>query len=194
MQPLRSYSHRQEILLRAKHVLTGALAIALVAIGGPASAAGSGDTTVTFTVTVGAISITVPTSAGLPAGVPGGTTSGQLGSVTVTDNRALLNAFWTSTVSSTDYTTGAGTAAETITKSNVSYWSGPATATTGNGTFTPGQATSTQKQPLTTAITAFSMTGGNGNNSASWNPTLVVAVPASAVGGLYTGTVTHSVA
>ncbi|WP_429194491.1 hypothetical protein [Kitasatospora sp. MAP12-15] len=165
-----------------------------MAIAGPASAAGSGDTTVTFTVTVGAISITVPSSAGLPAGVPGGTTSGQLGAVTVTDNRALLNAFWTSTVSSTDYTTGGGTAPETITKSNVSYWSGPATATTGNGTFTPGQATSTQKQALTTAITAFSMTGGSGDNSATWNPTLVVAVPASAVGGLYTGTVTHSVA
>ncbi|WP_459648458.1 hypothetical protein [Kitasatospora sp. Ki12] len=148
----------------------------------------------TFTVTVGAISITVPSSAGLPAGVPGGTINGQLGAVTVTDSRALLNASWTSTVSSTDYTTGAGTGAETITKNNVSYWSGPATATTGNGTFTPGQATFAQKQPLTVAITAFSMTSGNGNNSATWNPTLVVAVPSSAVGGLYAGTVTHSVA
>jgi hypothetical protein len=180
--------------LRAKKTVTGAITLLLVAIGGPASAAGSGDTTVTFTVTVGAISITVPTSAGLPSGTPGSTISGELGSVAVIDNRALLNASWTSTVSSTDYTTGAGTAAETIAKSDVSYWSGPATATSGTGTFTPGQPTAAQRQPLTTAITAFSMTAGTGNNSATWDPTLVVAVPTSAVGGLYTGTVTHSVA
>ena len=52
-----------------------------------------------------------------------------------------LDAMWITTVSSTDFTTGAATTPETVTKSNVSYWSGPATATTGQGTFTPGQAT-----------------------------------------------------
>ncbi len=31
-------------------------------------------------------------------------------------------------------------------------------------------------------------------NSASWNPTLVISVPAAAVGGLYSATITHSVA
>ncbi|MDH6124622.1 hypothetical protein P3T39_001564 [Kitasatospora sp. GP82] len=181
--------------MRARKLLiVGSAASFLVAVGGPASAAGSGNTTVTFSITVGALSITVPASAGLPAGTPGGTITGQLGAVTVTDNRALLTASWTSTVSSTDYTTGGGTASETITKSNVSYWSGPATATTGSGTFTPGQATATQKQPFSSTVTAFTLTAGVGNNSASWNPTLVVAVPAAAVGGNYTGTVTHSVA
>jgi hypothetical protein len=40
----------------------------------------------------------------------------------------------------------------------------------------------------------MSLTAGVGNNSAAWNPTLVVTAPAAAVTGLYTGTVTHSVA
>jgi hypothetical protein len=32
-----------------------------------------------------------------------------------------------------------------------------------------------------------------GDNTASWNPTVAINVPASAVGGTYTGTLTHSV-
>jgi hypothetical protein len=180
--------------MRLRYLATATSALLMAGLGAPAHAAGSGNTTVTFTITVGALSITVPGSAGLPAGTPGGSISGQLGAVTVTDERALLSAAWTTTVTSTDYTTGAGTGPETIPKADVSYWSGPATATTGTGTFTPGQATAAQAQSLSAARTAFSLTGGVGNNSASWNPTLVVAVPTSAVGGLYTGTVTHSVA
>jgi hypothetical protein len=64
-----------------------------------------------------------------------------MGPVAVTDLRGALTATWTTTVSSTDYTTGGGTPAETIPKADVSYWSGPATATTGVGVFTPGQLT-----------------------------------------------------
>jgi hypothetical protein len=47
---------------------------------------------------------------------------------------------------------------------------------------------------VSAAQTAF--TGGSlvGNNSASWNPTLIVTIPAAAVVGTYTGTVTHTVA
>jgi hypothetical protein len=33
-----------------------------------------------------------------------------------------------------------------------------------------------------------------GSVSVSWNPTIVVNIPASAVVGTYTGTITHSVA
>lgn len=36
-------------------------------------------------------------------------------------------------------------------------------------------------------------TAGVGNNSASWAPALVVSVPASKAGGVYTGTLTQSV-
>lgn len=47
---------------------------------------------------------------------------------------------------------------------------------------------------LSVARTAFSLTGGSGTNSASWNPTLSVLAPASVVAGTYTATTTHSVA
>ena len=171
--------------------LAGTLAATLAS---PAQAATTGDTTTTFTVQAGALSIAVPASAAVGSGTPGSSFSGQLGAVTVTDTRALLTASWTATVSSTDFTTGGGTAAETIAKANVSYWSGLATSTSGVGVFTPGQATAVQAQSLSVPRTAFTLTAGTGNNTAAWNPTLVVSVPAAAVGGTYTGTVTHSVA
>ena len=41
---------------------------------------------------------------------------------------------------------------------------------------------------------AFTLTGGSGANTASWNPTVRVRIPATAVAGAYSGTVTQSVA
>ena len=43
-------------------------------------------------------------------------------------------------------------------------------------------------------LKAVTGTEGVGDNTASWDPALSVAVPASAVAGTYTGTLTHSVA
>ena len=48
-------------------------------------------------------------------------------------------------------------------------------------------------QTLDTPRTAFSHTG-TGSNSATFAPTMIFAVPAPAVAGTYTGTVTHSLA
>jgi hypothetical protein len=143
---------------------------------------------------VGFLSISVPSSAALPAATPGTTDSGQLGAATVTDNRALGSASWTATVTGTAFVSGSGTGQQTIPLAQVSYWSGPATATSGSGTFTPGQAAATNAVNLTAGRVAFSLTGGSGVNSASWNPTLSVQVPAGAVAGTYTATITESVA
>jgi hypothetical protein len=41
--------------------------------------------------------------------------------------------------------------------------------------------------------TAFSVSAAAGDNSASWNPTIVINIPTGTTGGIYTGTVTHSV-
>ncbi|MFI9644053.1 hypothetical protein ACIG87_29055 [Micromonospora sp. NPDC051925] len=46
----------------------------------------------------------------------------------------------------------------------------------------------------TTPLTAFTHVGGTGNNTATWNPTLVVNVPLDSQAGISPGTVTHSVA
>jgi hypothetical protein len=170
------------------------LVLAAVSAAMPADAATSGGTTTTFVVNSGALAITVPATANLGSGNPGGSISAQLGSVSVTDTRALLTAAWTTSATSSSFTTGGATTAETIANSAISYWSGPATATTGTGTFTPGQANVGAAQALGSSRTAFALSAGVGNNSATWNPTIVVAVPAAAVGGTYTGTITHSVA
>ena len=141
------------------------------------------------------LAITVPSSANLGS-VPTGTLtrSAQLGTVTVTDDRALA-VTWTATASSTDLVTGAGTAAETIAKASISYWSGPATASTGLAVRTPGQLTFAQAVTLAVPRTAFSALGTIlVANSTSWNPTIVITIPPAAVAGTYTATITHSVA
>jgi hypothetical protein len=145
------------------------------------------DTTVTFTVTTGALSMSAPVSADLGIGAPGTTISGALGPVTVTDDRALLSASWTTTASSSDWTTGAATPAETITATDVGYDPGSITTT---GTIT---ATGTPVTLSGTAAPVVTGTSGVGDNTATWNPVISVAVPASAVGGPYPGTLTQSV-
>lgn len=156
------------------------------AANGPA--AGDPDTIVTFTVTTGGVSMTAPASVNLGSGAPGTTITHALGTVTVTDARAALTATWTATASSTNFTTGAGTPAETIPAGDVGYDPGAIT-TTGTITATGTPITlSGAAQPVVTG------TAGVGDNTASWDPTLSVAVPASAVGGAYTGTLTQSVA
>ena len=168
----------------------------LVALPVAAGAATTGTTTTTFTLNGGALSITAPgTTVNLgSASVGAGTITAQLGTVSVNDARGLLNGSWTSTVSASHFTTGGGTAAETIGATNVSYWSGAATATSGVGTLLGSQLTSGLAVAINAAQTAF--TGGSlvGNNSASWDPTMVITIPAAAVVGTYTGTVTHTVA
>jgi hypothetical protein len=159
------------------------------------------DTTVTFTVSVGALSLTAPGTVDLGTGAPGTTITGVLGgvpagppSVIVTDDRALLAATWIATASASSWTTGAGTPLETIPVTDVGYAVGPISTTgtiTATGTDLPagtaaGDLSGTAK-PVVTG------TAGSGNNTARWNPTISVAVPASAVGGAYTGTLTQSV-
>ena len=160
-----------------------------------AQGATTGDTTTTFTLTAGVLAITPPASANLGSVATGtANTSAQLGSISISDGRGALLGTWTSSVSSTDFTTGGATSNETIAKAQADYWSGAATATTGVGTFTPGQANVGAKQALSASRTAFSASSVVGNNTATWNPTVIVTIPAAAVAGVYTGTITHSVA
>lgn len=142
------------------------------------------------------LEITVPDTRALLSGVPGGQITRTLTTVTVHDRRTGGQAgSWVATVSATSFTTGGGSPAETIPGAAVSYWSGPATATMGPGAFTPGQADAAAAQTLDVTRTAFSHAQSSpGENSASWNPTVIVSVPSGAVAGAYTGTVTHSVA
>lgn len=143
----------------------------------------------TVAVVTGVLSITAPASAGLGATAPGGTISAGLGTVQVTDDRAGLAVSWTATVSSTDFTTGGGSAAETIPVQDAHYLISGFTATTGSATFTSTPVTD-MSAAAQTVVTA---TNVHGDNSATWNPVVQVAVPSGAVAGIYSATITHSV-
>jgi hypothetical protein len=171
-------------------VLSVAAAGSMVLLAAPADA-GQG---VTFSLTAGSLTISDPADKALGSIATGTSTlTNTLGTVSVTDNRGALNGTWTASVVSTDFTTGGATADETIVKGQIDYWSGAATATSGTAVRVPGQLLSANKQALSASRTAFSATGVVGNNTASWIPTVVVNVPAQAVAGTYSGTITHSV-
>jgi hypothetical protein len=171
-------------------------------------------TPVTFTITsVGTLSITVPTatvSLGSEAapGTDGATTlssgsgddgSTDFGNVTVIDNRSLDPADWTATVSSTDFTTTPvlGGPTDTIVAADAYYdTNGVAGAGAGFANGDIADVTAGLASPLnlsTTAQPVVSETGFDGDNGATWDPTITVLIPAHAVVGVYNGTVTHSV-
>jgi hypothetical protein len=190
--------------MRVRAWKAGATALAAVTVAAawvatPAFADPSGGTTTTFEITAGTLDITVQSDADLGTGVTTEAISGQLGEVAVTDSRSAADASWLAGAHSSDFTTGAGGANRTVAADLIDYWSGPATAgPVGSGTFTPGEATDADAVPFdadnTTNIDAFTHDGGTGNNSVSWNPTVIVNPPDDIVIGIYTGTVTHSVA
>jgi hypothetical protein len=96
---------------------------------------------------------------------------------------------WTATVSVTTFTTSGKTAAETIPAGNGTYLISGLVATTGSATCTTAPSTTLALTPKP-VVTASSVAG---NNSATWNPRINVQIPAGAVTGTYTATITHSV-
>ncbi len=159
--------------------------VALSAAGSPASA----ETPATITVTGGALTLTMPTaSANLGTranSVAGGTISGQLGEVQVNDARsAVAGSGWVVSVISTAFTPPSGPA---IPAAAVSYAAGPIVKV--------GTATYTANDPanLTGVAPAVTATGITGDNSATWNPTVSVAVPGGMAANVYSATITHSV-
>jgi hypothetical protein len=178
---------RKALAVTATAVLAGSV------LGGLAAPASAGTTT-TFSITSGALSVTAPSSVALSDVAPGGNATGALGPVSVADARASLTGAWTASVVSSAFTTGGGTTAETIPATAVTYWSGLATSTSGLGVFVPGQLTALNAVAINAPQTAFSRALSVGNSTAAWSPTVTVAVPATAVVGTYTGTITHSIA
>jgi hypothetical protein len=170
---------------------------AVLALSSSPSQVGPGspeDTTVTFTVTsTGTLSMTAPDSAILGTGAVGTTISAGLGPVTVTDDRALDAASWIVTASATDWTTGAGTLVETIPATDVSY--DPGTITPSGVITVAGFPTTLANAAVGPAVdpTVVAGTAGVGDNGATWDPTISVAVPGDAVAGDYVGTLTQSV-
>jgi hypothetical protein len=155
----------------------------------PTWAATTGGTGATVTLVGGALSMTVQASAGnlgsLTNTVSGGTINGPLGQVQVSDARsAAAGSGWVASVISTAFTPLAG---PTIAASAVGYTAGVITKV--------GTATYTANDPvnLTGVSPAVTATGITGDNSATWDPTIHVAVPGGTIAGVYSATITHSV-
>jgi len=171
--------------MRRRHLLlataTGMLALSTAL---PASA-----TTGTITITAGSLSITVPADAGnlwtKGETVAPDTVSGSLGQVQVNDARnAAAGSGWVASVISSAFTPPAGPA---IAASAVGYTAGTITKV--------GTATYTANNPpnLTGVAPAVTATGITGDNSATWNPTISVAVPGGTAAGVYSAIITHSI-
>ena len=163
-------------------------------------------TPVTFTVTsTGVLAITAPD--GTPTAVDLGTivsgtagtlgTAGNFGAITVTDNRALDPANWTATCSTTAFAnTTTGLTADTLPATAATYIAGIIAADTASGLpLSTGITDDTGTGlPLTTSPQDIvTETGFDGDNAATWTPTIDITIPTNAVAGVYTGTVTHSV-
>jgi hypothetical protein len=105
--------------------------------------------------------------------------------VQVNDARsAAAGAGWVASVISTAFTPPSG---PTIGAASVGYTAGPITKV--------GTATFTANDPpdLTGVTAAVTATGITGDNSATWNPTINVAVGGGMAAGVYSATITHSV-
>jgi len=159
-----------------------ASAIALL----PATSATAADTETTFTLTGGSLNLTAAGAATLGDSTSGDTSiTGQLGTVSVNDARGGVSG-WGATAASEDFTHSSANAGSTSTA--ISYTGGDVTES-GTVTIADGTATALTAEPAAVATA----TDVNGNNTASWNPTLDVTLPSSALAGAYSATVTTSV-
>ena len=132
----------------------------------PAASPGP-DCAVTVAVVAGPLTITVPATASLGSGPPGGTISSGLGTVQVTDDRGF-GADWTATVASTGFATGTGTQAETIPAGNARYLIAALSSATGPATFTPVPSVRLSASPQA----VVSATNVAGNTTVTWDPTV----------------------
>jgi hypothetical protein len=167
-----------------------AIAIAgLTLLAGATPASADEPSTASITVTGGALIITVPPSAGSLGtrenSVAGGTVSGPLGEVQVSDARsAVAGSGWVASVISTAFTPPSGPA---IPASAVSYSAGPIVKV-GTASYTANDHAN-----LTAVGAVVTASGITGDNSATWNPVISVAVPGGMAANVYAATITHSV-
>jgi hypothetical protein len=164
-------------------VLVTVCIASLAATSLPAGAA----TSASFTLTSGALSISAPTgvvSLGSQlVATSSSTITGLLGVVTVSDLRGGATT-WTASVISTAFTPPAGPADPA---SNVSYDAGAIT-------MSPLLVATAVAAPDLTGVTPVVVGTSTGISSASWNPTISMFVPANFAPGIYSATITHSVA
>jgi hypothetical protein len=178
-----SSAQKDSFRIRKLMICVPVAALLCAATALPADAA----TTATFTLTAGALSISAPTgivSLGSQVASTGASTiAGSLGVVTVTDQRGGTTV-WTASVISTAFIPTGGPADPA---SNVSYGAGVVTVS-------PTVVATVVAAPDLTGVATVVTGASTGISTASWNPTISVIVPANYAPGVYSATITHSVA
>ena len=176
-----------------KALAVGTVAASLVALAATAAPAHaeSDTTTATFTLTAGALAIDAPATAALGSvgsSTTAATLAAQLGTTKVTDTRGGLVSAYQVTLSSGDFTTGGGGAAETILGSTVTSKSGPVTHTNA----TVAKVATETTTPVAAATPIMGLSAYSGNDEAVYNPTVSIPIPATNVAGAYSGVVTQT--
>ncbi|MFE3326690.1 hypothetical protein [Streptomyces sp. NPDC059176] len=170
-------------------VISPLIAGAAVAALSLPQAATAADTPVTVQVTSGTLNIAVPTGpvnlGTVAVSSDPQTVSSPLGTVTVTDGRGGT-AGWTATANAIDFT---GPQNISVSAPGSSSYTTPQASVSGTATVTPSDLS-----PLYPPGAVQTATDVSGINSASWDPTISLTVPANALAGTYSSTITHSVA
>lgn len=180
-----------------KSLAVAVAALSVAGVGALVPAAANASTGVTFQVTNGGISVAEPTTQanlGSVASTPlGTTTSGSLGSSTITDNRGSL-AGWTLSMASSDFSDGATPTPHTIAAGKAVAWlPAPATLVSGVAVVTNTHIAPATGLTLANAAAPFMTATTTGSNSVSYNPSVQVTIDSTAVAGTYTGTITQTV-
>lgn len=158
------------------------------------------NTTATFTVQAGALSLSTDTTAknlGTAAASATGTSvSAALAQVTVTDTRASL-AGWNTQVSTTNWVDNNGTPADTSDDKTVAankgtmWTTAPAIA---SGVVVPTTTYLSQATPLTLSTTPanFVTATATGSNSVTYTPSIAVTIDSTVLTGTYSATITQT--
>ncbi|WP_338673489.1 hypothetical protein V1460_10540 [Streptomyces sp. SCSIO 30461] len=142
----------------------------------------------TVQVTSGTLNIVVPTESvnlgTVAVSSSPQTVDSQLGNVTVSDGRGGT-AGWTVTANAVDFT---GPQNISVSAPGSSSYTSPPASVSGTATVTPSDLS-----PLYPPGPVQTATDVSGINSATWNPTISLTIPANALAGSYSSTITHSV-
>jgi hypothetical protein len=181
--------------MRRTPLLLAVLAAGATALATAGAASADAAQPVTFTLSGGGLSMSAPTTT-VNLAVNGGSTqaSGQLGAVTVTDGRATFLGSYTVNMTAIAFDhDGANDGGYAIPASAVTGYSGAATANTGTAVLVTTSSLLPAAIGGATGATIFQGTLEAGGTTATYNPTVLVAIPSTALSGSYTGSVTQTV-
>jgi len=168
---------RSAIVLSAAVALVGVSAVPAMAVDAPSD--------IEVAVNAGELSITSEAIV-MPNVAPGVASTSAAFAVAVGDLRAQSELGWVTTVSMTELT--GATAANVLSPALATY-----TSTTAAFTGIVSIANAASVTDLTEATPVQTATAISGNNTAGWNSTLSVAVPAAALADTYRAVLTQSV-